>query len=721
MTSSAKKARLENHETCQGDAIKMVENAIVLPWQKWKNYYPIFRSYIRGCDADEALPFKTIDGRFLVDGVTFQFTQNGGCIDGRCTGIDTNKVENGPLLANLWKLQHLFPGDKTAKVPYESVVKLVADVHRNGIADTVMKKWYYDTVSKWPKRVGPLPLNRVKIQHVMKHYQETLAPDVNEACLLWSSYQANDPDQHVNFAQDTALPATGYKAFGANRKTGLQLLLQYDWFRLNADVAPAVYQTPEVMNQEGYIVTALNDMSSRTKLPATVKFPQTFNNGQCKAYKCIITEPVCLISGVAGAGKTHVLAEALHHCGATLCVTPSFKSAAVLRDRCRAAGIANVGVEVVQFLQYGLVHMRGKRMTKLMRAVTGQYESNPGDVTTIVFEECGMQDLKCFATVLRLAVKQFRNLQRIVISGDPYQLQSVDRGNVLADLLESNVFPHIHLTEVMRSNRNSALCRNQASLLDQSFEAFRYDKTFEVIRSTDGPQMLRFKTSFKSYKLDIGRIVTDYFNDCRQNQEPHIMAYSNREASEMNEAIYKELYPDDVKKKAKLLRVGIKLIAINKYMEGDGPQEEGDVDDDDLDDENHVTINKSDQYVLDGFVIFNEDSVDKVRLHLRWWNDADEVIVVMPLACVNSVFGIGYASTSHKVQGGEMPYVYVMAYDNASYMDCRAFYTMISRATRRVKVYTCEDELKTIVTKPPNKARLSVLPQKLRQAITKKK
>lgn len=79
--------------------------------------------------------------------------------------------------------------------------------------------------------------------------------------------------------------------------------------------------------------------------------------------------------------------------------------------------------------------------------------NDPLDADAVIVDETSMVDITLMAALLR-AMKPGA---RIVLVGDPDQLPSVGPGNLLSDLVRSGAVAGVHLTEIFRQARESAI------------------------------------------------------------------------------------------------------------------------------------------------------------------------------------------------------------------------------------------------------------------------
>lgn len=96
---------------------------------------------------------------------------------------------------------------------------------------------------------------------------------------------------------------------------------------------------------------------------------------------------------------------------------------------------------------------------------SGEFEigpDNPFDYDAIFMDETSMTDCPLMAQFLA-GVDHKRT--RLVFCGDPYQLPSVGPGNVMNDLIYSDVFPKTELIKIHRQGEKSGIAHNAARIL----------------------------------------------------------------------------------------------------------------------------------------------------------------------------------------------------------------------------------------------------------------
>lgn len=91
-----------------------------------------------------------------------------------------------------------------------------------------------------------------------------------------------------------------------------------------------------------------------------------------------------------------------------------------------------------------------------MEAAFGRDELNPIDAQVIIMDECSMVDVYLMRAFLRAVDKK----STLIFIGDCDQLPSVGAGNVLSDMIESQVISTVTLDEIFRQSQESDIIAN---------------------------------------------------------------------------------------------------------------------------------------------------------------------------------------------------------------------------------------------------------------------
>ena len=181
-----------------------------------------------------------------------------------------------------------------------------------------------------------------------------------------------------------------------------------------------------------------------TELEAS--FGIAFSAKQREAVVAAVTEPVMVLTGGPGTGKTTAVRGMLglldRMNAKTLLAAPTGRAAKRLSELCgREAKTIHRLLEVT-YAESGIRFAR--------------CEEHPLDADAIILDEVSMVDLPLFASLLHA----MKNSCRLILVGDPDQLPSVGPGTVLADIIRSGIARAIHLDEIFRQAQESDIIMN---------------------------------------------------------------------------------------------------------------------------------------------------------------------------------------------------------------------------------------------------------------------
>jgi len=88
-------------------------------------------------------------------------------------------------------------------------------------------------------------------------------------------------------------------------------------------------------------------------------------------------------------------------------------------------------------------------------------EKNPLRLDAVILDEVSMVDAKLMHSLL----KAMKMSCRLILVGDPDQLPSVGAGNILRDLIDSDMLPMVHLNEIFRQETESAIVSNAHKII----------------------------------------------------------------------------------------------------------------------------------------------------------------------------------------------------------------------------------------------------------------
>ena len=311
--------------------------------------------------------------------------------------------------------------------------------HKTGLGVTDLRsRWHHEAKSVGYDAIDLVDsVNAVAREHVAEARTVTVAEVLEELAERRSTWNRMDV---LRTLAGTARPQPGHdatswtRALEAGADVVLDACIDLDpnidtGRRRRSDgrsllIEPVANQatSEQVLAQEERILTWALDAQLDDPAPSTTITDTDLDDGQRAAALAVAGDDrLVLVVGPAGAGKTRMLAAAvddLHNQRRPVIgVAPTGKAAAVLA---REAGVA--ADTIAKFLR------------DLDQPGAGATWWDPDPGTTIIVDEAGMVRT---ADLDRLIDHAQRSRWRLVLVGDPYQLQAVGRGGMFAELCET--------------------------------------------------------------------------------------------------------------------------------------------------------------------------------------------------------------------------------------------------------------------------------------------
>ncbi len=313
---------------------------------------------------------------------------------------------------------------------------------------------------------------------------------------------------------------------------------------------------------------------------------------------------------------------------------------------------------------------------------------NPLEADVIILDEVSMVDVFLFSHFLDAV----RFGARVILVGDPDQLPAVDAGNVLGDIIGSEIVPVVKLTEIFRQAKESLIVTNAHDVIEGKQP---------VLDSKDND----FFFMNREHPLACSRTITELCSE-RLPKAYKFSPTSNIQvlcpsrkgdcgSINLNRSLQSVLNPSDDKKQeckiaGRLFREGDKVMQIkNNY---DIPWERG---------------RESGSGLFNGDIgIIQEINVKNECMKIIF-DDDKEVVYPIPSA---AELELAYAVTVHKSQGSEYDCVVMPVSDVPPMLLYRnLLYTAITRAKKMIIIVGSRIKLDAMVENNRQNKRYSML------------
>jgi len=326
-------------------------------------------------------------------------------------------------------------------------------------------------------------------------------------------------------------------------------------------------------------------------------------------------------------------------------------------------------------------------------------EENPIEADVVIIDEMSMVDI----ILMNHLLKAIACGTRLILVGDVEQLPSVGAGNVLMDIIRSEMIKTVKLSEIFRQAEESMIVvnahrinRGESPVLNDRDKDF-----FFVTRNSQGD------ISRAVVDLCIRRIPDTYgYDPMKQIQVLTPMRKGTVGVGNLNIELQKVLNPEDKQKKQKtfrdyVFREGDRVMQIKnnynlKWEKINDPNQEG------------TGVFNGDM----GVIVEIDDDEQKIKVCFD-----DERLVGYDFTILDELEP-AYAITIHKSQGSEFPVVILPIFPGPSVLMTRnLLYTAITRARELVILVGNRDFLVEMIMNDRETKRNSDLAEKLKKCI----
>lgn len=332
----------------------------------------------------------------------------------------------------------------------------------------------------------------------------------------------------------------------------------------------------------------------------------------------------------------------------------------------------------------------------------GKNEENPLEYDVIIIDEVSMVDILLMNSLL----KAITTGTRLILVGDADQLPSVGAGNVLRDILNSEIIPSVKLDKIFRQAQESLIIVNAHKINHGEYPDYNEkDKDFFFLKQNNENKILNTIKSLSFQRLP------DYFENCHPVKDIQVLTPARKGmlgTYNLNRELQQLLNPSDPAKqekalKDKLFRVGDKVMQIKN---------------------NYDIQWKKESDFSDGQGIFNGDvgfieSIDNEYGEMLIRFDEDK-LVTYDFSQIDEL-ELAYAVTVHKSQGSEFPIVIMPICWFPPILATRnLLYTGITRARQAVVLAGSEKYLHGMIDNNRIVERYSGLNARLQKLLSEK-
>jgi exodeoxyribonuclease V alpha subunit len=442
--------------------------------------------------------------------------------------------------------------------------------------------------------------------------------------------------------------------------------------------ATAAVYTPRLDGAEGTLARDLRELLAAESTTATVVVDRAISwyqqrarirlaPRQREALAAALSEKIAVITGGPGTGKTTLIRGVVEILGKkdaeVLLAAPTGRAAKRLTE---ATGLAAKTIH--RLLEFN--------------PTTGSFSrnrQNPLEADCLVLDEVSMLDVELAASLLEAVPPGCR----LVLVGDADQLPSVGPGNVLADLIASQIVPVIRLDRIFRQAESSLIVVNahRVNAGDMPELSNSDDSDFYFVARDDPSEAADLAIDFAARRI-AERFKLDPVLDVQVLSPMHRGELGVTRLNERLQALLTPPGPELV-------------VGWRRFRAGD------------------KVMQVRNNYELD---IFNGDlgrvlSLDPEERELVV--DFDGRPVVIPSEDLDDVVP-AYACTIHKSQGSEYPAVVIVLHHQHHVMLQRnLLYTAITRGRRLVVIVGSKRALARAVNNATVRKRYTLLAERL--------
>lgn len=407
---------------------------------------------------------------------------------------------------------------------------------------------------------------------------------------------------------------------------------------------------------------------------------------QISAIKSCFLQNVSIITGGPGTGKTTIINT----------IANIFLSLGYNIALAAPTGRAAKRIEETTKIESKTIH-------RLLGYVPNKYddfgyfeynEKNTLDVDLVIIDEMSMVDVLLFEKLL----KGIKESTKLIIVGDVDQLPSVGAGNVLRDLIESNVIKYTKLTDIFRQSKKSNIIVNAHRINNGKYPILNEKNSDFFFLKTNNPIVTR-NTVVNLIKNRLPKAYGyNFYKDIQiltQTRKGICGVY------ELNRILQEVLNPKT--KDSLELNFGNKVFRLNDKV---------------MQTKNNYDLSFIDSNGEEGFGVYNGDmgivfEIDEKekKIIVKMQDDRTVEYAVEDLDNLE----LSYAITIHKSQGSEFKSVIIPLFDSFYMLQTRnLLYTAITRAKENIVLVGNEEIMFNMINNNTINDRYSNLKNRLK-------
>lgn len=407
---------------------------------------------------------------------------------------------------------------------------------------------------------------------------------------------------------------------------------------------------------------------------------------QISAIKSCFLQNVSIITGGPGTGKTTIINT----------IANIFLSLGYNIALAAPTGRAAKRIEETTKIESKTIH-------RLLGYVPNKYddfgyfeynEKNTLDVDLVIIDEMSMVDVLLFEKLL----KGIKESTKLIIVGDVDQLPSVGAGNVLRDLIESNVIKYTKLTDIFRQSKKSNIIVNAHRINNGKYPILNEKNSDFFFLKTNNPIITR-NTVVDLIKNRLPKAYSYNFH-----KDIQILTQTRKGICgvyELNRILQEVLNPKT--KDSLELNFGNKVFRLNDKV---------------MQTKNNYDLSFIDSNGEEGFGVYNGDmgivfEIDEKekKIIVKMQDDRTVEYAVEDLDNLE----LSYAITIHKSQGSEFKSVIIPLFDSFYMLQTRnLLYTAITRAKENIVLVGNEEIMFNMINNNTINNRYSNLKNRLK-------